>query len=352
MTTRSGVVSVITIFLDEARFLEDAIQSVLAQTYPHWELLLVDDGSTDGSSDVARSYAARYPDRIRYLHHPQHQNRGMSASRNLGIEHARGEFIALVDADDTWLPQKLERQVEVLESRPDVGMVFGPTLSWYSWAPDSDPSERDAVTKLPAGKGPAPDGQRVLARILVGRGSPIHTCSMLARRQAVMDIGGFEDQFRGLFEDQAFFAKMLLDHPVHVTREPLDRYRQHPDSHCAVATRENGMASAAMLEARLRYLRWLSSRLTGTNLGVALVWRVHYELWLHEYPILARARLRIQQAVRTAYGRGMIAAFAAARRLVPVRLRKWIWRRTMQSPGSARGTDGDSPADNYFDGGP
>jgi glycosyltransferase involved in cell wall biosynthesis len=348
--TKSGVVSVITIFLDEVRFLEDAIRSVVAQTYPNWELLLVDDGSTDGSSAVARSYAARYPDRIRYLHHPQHQNRGMSASRNLGIEHARGEFIALVDADDTWLPQKLERQVAVLASHPDVGMVFGPTLSWYSWAPESDPSERDAVTKLPSGKVPTPGGQRVLARILAGRGAPIHTCSMLARRQAVVDIGGFEDQFRGLFEDQAFFAKMLLGYPVYVMREPLDRYRQHPDSHCAVATRDGGMASAEMLEARRRYLRWLNSRLTGTKPSRGLAWRVRYELWLHEYSALARARHSIQQTMRTAYGRGMMGAFALARRVVPVRLRERIWRRAKRFSADAEGTPGVTRNDGHLKG--
>src|SRR5205809_3316024 len=76
------LVSGTIIFLNAERFIDEAIQSVLAQTYENWELLLVDDGSTDGSTAIARSYAERYPAKIRYLEHPGHKNHGMSASRN------------------------------------------------------------------------------------------------------------------------------------------------------------------------------------------------------------------------------------------------------------------------------
>ena len=86
------LVSVVIIFLNPGEFLSEAIESVFAQTYGNWELLLVDDGSTDSSTDVALQYAARYPERTRYLEHKGHQNRGMSASRNLGIRNARGNI--------------------------------------------------------------------------------------------------------------------------------------------------------------------------------------------------------------------------------------------------------------------
>src|SRR5258706_2880162 len=82
--TRS-LVSVVVIFLNAERFISEAVESVVAQTYGNWELLLVDDGSNDGSTEIARSYAAKFPDKIRYLEHHGHENRGMSASRNLGI---------------------------------------------------------------------------------------------------------------------------------------------------------------------------------------------------------------------------------------------------------------------------
>ena len=82
------LVSAVIIFLNAERFLEEAIESVRAQTYTDWELLLVDDGSTDGSSGCARRHAAAEPGRIRYLDHPGHVNLGMSAARNLGSESA------------------------------------------------------------------------------------------------------------------------------------------------------------------------------------------------------------------------------------------------------------------------
>jgi len=137
------LVSVVAIFLNGERFLDEAIQSVIAQSYPHWELLLVDDGSTDGSSALARAWAEREPHRVRYLEHPGHRNHGMSASRNLGLHHARGEYLALLDADDVWLPGKLARQVEILQAHPGVGLLFG-------YASLSEAEIRSGVRKLAA----------------------------------------------------------------------------------------------------------------------------------------------------------------------------------------------------------
>src|SRR5689334_8794235 len=113
------LVSVVLIFLNEERFLSEAIDSVLVQTYSNWELLLVDDGSVDGSSRIAKQYAEQNTERVRYVEHPGHENRGMSASRNLGIQNASGEFIAFLDADDVWLPNKLRRQLAILSEHPD-----------------------------------------------------------------------------------------------------------------------------------------------------------------------------------------------------------------------------------------
>src|SRR5947208_2727549 len=125
------LVTCIIIFLNEAHFLGEAIESVVSQSYPHWELLLVDDGSSDDSTSLAQDYTTRYPEQIRYLEHPGHTNRGMSASRNLGIHHARGEYLAFLDADDVWLPAKLVRRIELMEKLPEVGLLYGPTLFWY-----------------------------------------------------------------------------------------------------------------------------------------------------------------------------------------------------------------------------
>ena len=110
--------SAIIIFWNEEQFIEEAIESVFAQTYGHWELLLVDDGSSDRSSEIARRYTEQYPDKVRYLEHQGHENRGMSASRNLGVRSARGRYISYLDGDDVWLPNKLAEQVAIMESHP------------------------------------------------------------------------------------------------------------------------------------------------------------------------------------------------------------------------------------------
>src|SRR5690348_1999757 len=104
------LVSVIMIFLNAEKFMEEAIESVLAQGYSNWELCLVDDGSCDSSTSLARHYARLYPEKVCYLEHDEHQNRGTGPSRNLGIQAASGEYVTFLDADDVWLPHKLEQQ--------------------------------------------------------------------------------------------------------------------------------------------------------------------------------------------------------------------------------------------------
>ena len=126
-------VSVVMIFLNAERFIREAIHSVFAQTRDDWELLLVDDGSSDGSSAIASRCAADNPGRVRYLEHAGHQNRGMSASRNLGVRNARGRYVAFLDSDDIWQPGKLELQVPILDSHREAAMVYGPTEYWYGW---------------------------------------------------------------------------------------------------------------------------------------------------------------------------------------------------------------------------
>ena len=88
------LVSVIVIFLNAADFLQEAIDSVLAQSYNDWELLLVDDGSNDGSSEIAKTFVSQNSLQIHYLEHEGHRNLGMSATRNLGIRNAKGKYIA------------------------------------------------------------------------------------------------------------------------------------------------------------------------------------------------------------------------------------------------------------------
>src|SRR5206468_4606745 len=139
------LVSVIMIFLNEERFIREAVESVLKQTYKNWELIFVDDGSTDGSTAIARQFARNYPQRIRYFEHKDHQNLGMSLSRNRGFDESRGRYIAILDADDVLFPQALKEQVETLEGYPDVSMVYGRVQKWHSWSMQAEEKRLDSL---------------------------------------------------------------------------------------------------------------------------------------------------------------------------------------------------------------
>ena len=109
----SGMVSVVMPCYNGADFISETIDSVLAQTYENWELLIIDDGSSDNSLEIVKSYAATDP-RIRPI---SQANAGSAAARNNGIKQARGQYIALLDSDDLWLPEFLESQITFMKSK-------------------------------------------------------------------------------------------------------------------------------------------------------------------------------------------------------------------------------------------
>src|SRR5258706_6591961 len=108
-------ISVIIPTFNSAALVTAAVDSVLAQTTPPTEILVVDDGSTDDT----RQRLAPYAGRLRYLHQ---QSKGVAAARNLGLKQATGEFVAFLDADDIWHPRKLERQLTAMTANPDIGL--------------------------------------------------------------------------------------------------------------------------------------------------------------------------------------------------------------------------------------
>lgn len=299
----NSLISAIIIFLNAERYLDEAIASVFAQTYPNWELLLVDDGSTDGSTAIARRYAALHPTRVRYLDHPGHENRGMSAARNLGIRSARGDYIAFVDADDVWLPHKLEQQAAVLAAHPEAGMVYAPTEYWYSWTGDPTDRERDMVPPLGLPRDTLIQPPTLLLRFLQNRAKPPGTCSVLLRREVVAAVGGFVEHFRGMYEDQAFFAKVCLHTPVFVLGEHSARYRQHPASCCQLAER-GGQYRAA----EERYLRWLAVYLDRYPTDAGDDWATLGRLlWPYRHPLTYRLCGRTQQLLNEICDRLMVA---------------------------------------------
>jgi glycosyltransferase involved in cell wall biosynthesis len=325
------LVSVTIIFFEAERFIEEAIESVIAQTYEAWELLLVDDGSTDGSRARALRYVERYPEKIRYYQHPDHRNRGMSASRNLGLRHSKGRFIAWLDADDVWLPGKLERQVALLDSHPEAGMIYGLTEWWYSWSRPPQDDRRDFVMPL----GQPPDTlilpPALLVHFLKNEGQSPCMCSILARREVLDDIGGFEDRFRGMYEDQALCAKICLDTPVFASGECWCRYRQHPDSASALTQRAGQHRSARGL-----FLGWLASYLSARGITDPEVWRtLELERRRCRHPWLYRMIAGVREMGQSLRWRARTSAWAL-RRLPIVRQLRLLQMRRLQPLGNGR----------------
>jgi GT2 family glycosyltransferase len=265
-------------------FIQESIESVLSQTYQHWELLLVDDGSTDRSSEIARNYARKYADRIYYLEHEHHQNKGKSTSRNLGISHAQGKYLAFLDADDIFLPLKLEQQLACLKDRPAARMVYGNTLYWYSWkngAEDPPPDYMPVLGMHPNTLVRPPS----LVRLLLGQGGTVPCiCSFLVERDLVRQIGGFEETIQHLYEDQVFLAKIFLAAPVFIENGCWEKYRQRADSswHLSLETGEDERA-------RSIFLKWLETYLATKGWSkTSILQAFQSQRWYDRYPILSK----------------------------------------------------------------
>jgi glycosyltransferase involved in cell wall biosynthesis len=331
------MVTAIVIFLNAGEtFFREAIESIFAQTYDNWELLLVDDGSTDISTEIARQYASRYPAKVRYLEHEGHQNRGMSAARNLGIQHASGEYIAFLDADDLWLPQKLVEQVAILAAHPEAAMLYGRTQCWYSWMENNptiwklDTENRDVdfltISSNTFDRLVSPPTQLIL--FLENKEIYPCTCSILIRRRVFEDenIGGFEEDFRDAHEDMVFHSKVFLNAPVYVASECWDKYRIHPDSYWRKADRE-GRGTEVRRVGHLKYLKWLEHYLRDRNIKNIQIWlalkkaQLFYKQPILYYLIVAIERPNTQNLLtlfrQLVYG------------IVPYNLRLWLKERKL-----------------------
>lgn len=273
-------ISIITIFLDSEAFIAEAIDSVLIQGFPSFELILVDDGSTDGSTAIARRYAEIYPDRVRYIDHPNHSNRGMSASRNAGISVSRGDLIAFNDADDVWIPNKLEEQVAILDAHPEVGLLAGATLYWNSWRGGED----WIVLAGHVQNQVVPPPEALLSTYPLGKAKAPGICSVMVRLSVVKSISGFEASFTGMYEDQAFLAKVYLTTPVYFSDRIWFKYRQH-DSSCRAKNARAGKYVAV----RQQFLSWFGRYLTEIGFTEPPVWKkLRWELWPYQHPRLHR----------------------------------------------------------------
>ena len=206
-------VAVVIPCYNRQQYLAQAIQSVLDQTWTNTELVVVDDGSTDGSREVLASFG----DRIRVLTHPGGVNRGQSASINLGIENSDSEYVAILDSDDWWAPEKLRLQVDYLEAHPEVGLVYA---NGYQVNADGSPRWRIYGSRHEEHSDPA----RVLADcyFLV----PNHA---LVRRSVFEQTGGFDERLRAA-QDHDMAIRIAEVTKLAYIPEDVFFYRRHDDS--------------------------------------------------------------------------------------------------------------------------
>lgn len=201
------------------RFLPSAVESVLEQSYEAFELLIVDNGSSDGSYEIALEYAER-DGRVRVLTHVGHENRGVNASLNLGLEEARGAYFGLLPADDLYLPGSLERRMALLEAHPEAGFAYG-TAEVLDEA-------GGAIGRI-GGRAPEDmlryDATHDLLQALLFHDF-VPGAALLAPRDLLSAIGGFDE--RVYFNDWYITIRLLARAScVFVRGEPVVGYRLH-----------------------------------------------------------------------------------------------------------------------------
>jgi glycosyltransferase involved in cell wall biosynthesis len=217
-------VTVVIAFFNEARYLSTAIETVREQSVADWELVLVDDGSTDSSAVIADDAAAADPSRVRVVRHPDLGNAGLPASRNLGLAAARAPYVCFLDADDRWSRDKLARQLVEMANPHRPVMVCGP-----SWHEAADGQRRPEVVAV------SPLAPRLLrrgrfARLMV-RGA-VRTpppSDVMYRADALRRVGGVPDG-PNMHEDQRTFVAVSVAGPVMVLAAPLTIYTVRTDS--------------------------------------------------------------------------------------------------------------------------
>ncbi len=217
-------------------FLAEAVESILAQTMPDFEFIVIDDGSTDGSAALLDDFAAR-DSRIRLVRRP---NRGITATRNEALDLAQAEYFAVMDADDVALPERLQRQVDYLDAHPEC-VAVGSTVLLID-------AEGAPIRRLSE----ETEHVDIDALHLAGRGGIItHPASMM-RRAALVEIGGYRAQFQTA-EDLDVFLRLAERGRLANLPEVLLHYRQHAASTChtrRVRVRQDNRAVVAEARAR------------------------------------------------------------------------------------------------------
>jgi glycosyltransferase involved in cell wall biosynthesis len=206
-------VSVVVAAYNAAGTLDEALASVAAQTYGDFELIVVDDGSTDATPELLAKYAAIWP----WMTWFRQENTGVATARNRALERARGDLIAFQDADDIWLPEKLAEQVPLLDQNPDTDLVFADSTFF-----PSDPASPGSLFQQKP-----PQRGRVLQKLLMGCFVLMGT--VVVRKSAILGVGGFVDG-QTPFSDVDLILRVAEYHDFDYVDKVLMRWRIRPES--------------------------------------------------------------------------------------------------------------------------
>jgi glycosyltransferase involved in cell wall biosynthesis len=210
-------VSVIIPTYNAASFIRQAIESVLGQTYPDWELIVIDDGSTDKTFEMVSPFR----DRLRYV---TQRNQGRPQARNAGLRKAKGEYIAFLDADDVWKPGRLERGVGFLEQRPEIGLIHG-EVEVINVEGKLMPKETEQTKKFYRIERKKGSGYlRLLDR------SAIFSSTILLRRECINRVGFYDTSFP-IYEDYDWYLRFSLNFKIGLLDgPPVACYRIHDEN--------------------------------------------------------------------------------------------------------------------------
>lgn len=226
-----ATVDVIIPAYNAARYLPDALDSVIAQTFGDWRILLIDDGSTDNIAEVVAPYITRLGPKLLYIRQP---NAGLPAARNTAIRNSTSEFLALLDADDVWLPCRLDESLKCFANRPQVGLAYG-----FNDRIDPDGNIIDTFDCRQK------NGEGRIAPYIYMRRVDLPCPTITFRRSAINEVGLFDESFRAT-EDRDLWFRIALRYDVALAPCVLAHYRISPGSMSTDPER--------MLTAQLRFI--------------------------------------------------------------------------------------------------
>jgi glycosyltransferase involved in cell wall biosynthesis len=227
-----ATVDVIIPSFNAAKHLPAAIESVISQTFDDWQILLVDDGSTDNTAEAVAPFLDRLGSKIKYI---KQVNRGVSAARNTGILASTAEFLALLDADDVWLPCRLSESLKILAERPKAGLSYGLIRS-------IDPEGRLGNPWV----GNLANAEGHIAPHIYMRTVELPSPTITLRSKCIDDVGKFDESLR-VTEDRDLWLRIALRYEVAFVPMVLALYRVSPSSLSTDPKR--------MLQAQLKFIR-------------------------------------------------------------------------------------------------